>query len=286
MSEAENKPTPMEVHVQAESADASAIDLLQSASNLSRSVIKSAMNKGAVWITRRNSSQRLRRATRPLKADDQLHLYYDARVLAQIPPEATLISDKGDYSVWHKPRGMRSQGSKWGDHTTIMRWAEQHLKPERTSFTVHRLDLATNGLILIAHSKTMAAALAKLFQERQITKRYRAIVSGDLSHLSEPLLIDQPIDEKSARSEVSFIELSENGKQSLVDVRIYTGRKHQIRRHLSSLNHPIIGDRFYGSGNSDGVDLQLTAYLLAFTCPVDNAPVEYRLPESRLPVMS
>jgi tRNA pseudouridine32 synthase/23S rRNA pseudouridine746 synthase len=286
MSEAENKPTPMEVHVQAESADASAIDLLQSASNLSRGVIKSAMNKGAVWITRRNSSQRLRRATRPLKADDQLHLYYDARVLAQIPPEPTLISDKGDYSVWHKPRGMRSQGSKWGDHTTIMRWAEQHLKPERTSFTVHRLDLATNGLILIAHSKTMAAALAKLFQERQITKRYRAIVSGDLSHLSEPLLIDQPIDEKSARSEVSFIELSENGIQSLVDVRIYTGRKHQIRRHLSSLNHPIIGDRFYGSGNSDGVDLQLTAYLLAFTCPVDNAPVEYRLPESRLPVMS
>ena len=276
----------MEVHVQAESADASAIDLLQSASNLSRGVIKSAMNKGAVWITRRNSSQRLRRATRPLKADDQLHLYYDARVLAQIPPEPTLISDKGDYSVWHKPRGMRSQGSKWGDHTTIMRWAEQHLKPERTSFTVHRLDLATNGLILIAHSKTMAAALAKLFQERQITKRYRAIVSGDLSHLSQPLLIDQPIDEKSARSEVSFIELSENGKQSLVDVRIYTGRKHQIRRHLSSLNHPIIGDRFYGSGNSDGVDLQLTAYLLAFTCPVDNAPVEYRLPESRLPVMS
>jgi tRNA pseudouridine32 synthase/23S rRNA pseudouridine746 synthase len=107
-----------------------------------------------------------------------------------------------------------------------------------------------------------------------------------MSHLSEPLLIDQPIDEKSARSEVSFIELSENGKQSLVDVRIYTGRKHQIRRHLTSLNHPIIGDRLYGCGISDGVDLQLTAYLLAFTCPVENAPVEYHLPESQLPEMN
>jgi tRNA pseudouridine32 synthase/23S rRNA pseudouridine746 synthase len=164
-----------------------------------------------------------------------------------------------------------------------MRWAEQHLEPERTSYTVHRLDLATNGLILVAHSKTVAAELGRLFMERQITKRYRAIVCGDMSQFSEPLLIEQPIDNKAARSEVTFIEVSDDRKQSLVDVRIYTGRKHQIRRHLSSLGHPIAGDRMYGTGNEEGVDLQLTAYLLGFECPVDHVPVEFRLSENLLP---
>ena len=236
------------------------------------------MTRGAVWITRGNQSQRLRRAKRALQAGDELHLYYDARVLAETPPEPDLIADKVDYSVWHKPRGMRSQGSKWGDHCTIMRWAEQHLQPERTAYTVHRLDLATNGLILVAHSKSMAAQLAELFRERRIKKCYRAVVHGDLSHAATPLTITEPIGEKSARSDVTFIELVADGAQSLVDVQIHTGRKHQIRRHLAGIGHPVVGDRLHGSGATDGLDLQLTAWLLAFDCPVEGRPVEYILP--------
>jgi tRNA pseudouridine32 synthase/23S rRNA pseudouridine746 synthase len=178
---------------------------------------------------------------------------------------------------------MRSQGSKWGDHCTIMRWAEQHLKPERSSFTVHRLDLNTSGLILVAHSKTDAAALAKLFRERDIDKSYRAIVAGDLSDKALPLRIETPVNDKAATSIVSFRALSSDGQTSLLDVDIETGRKHQIRQHLASIGYPIIGDRLYGSGDTDGVDMQLTAYRLAFMCPVQNQPVEYRLPESLLP---
>ena len=132
-------------------------------------------------------SNRLRRAKRPLKSGDELHLYYDPKVQAEVPPAPTMIADVGGYSVWRKPYGMRSQGSKWGDHCTIMRWAEQHLEPERTSFTVHRLDLAANGLILVAHSKKIAGALGSLFQAREIEKRYRAIVKGDFSVHSAPL---------------------------------------------------------------------------------------------------
>jgi len=237
------------------------------------------MSKGAVWITRGNKSQRLRRAKRSLQAGDQVHLYYDERVLAETPPGPALIADKGDYSVWHKPRGMRSQGSKWGDHCTIMRWAEQHLEPERTSYTVHRLDLATDGLIIVAHSKTMAAKFGHLFRERRIIKRYRAVVHGAFATTDTPRSIAEAIDGKAARSEISLVEHSADGSRSLVDVRIYTGRKHQIRRHLAYAGHPVVGDRLHGSGEKDGVDLQLTAYLLAFDCPADQKPVEYRLPD-------
>ena len=268
---------PFETHVLIESPEDSPVDVLQRASGLSKQRIKSAMTQGAVWVTRGSNARRLRRAKRKLHTGDEVHLYYDAKILSEIPPEPSLHADLGRYSVWHKPYGLRSQGSKWGDHCTVSRWAERHLQPERPAFIVHRLDRAANGLILIAHSKTMAAALSGLFQKREVEKRYRALVAGDFSKQPNPVLVEQPIDEREAVSEFSHQELSADGKQSLVDARIETGRKHQIRRHLAGLGYPVIGDRLYGTGEKDGVDLQLTAYLLAFHCPVTDKQVEYRL---------
>jgi len=274
MKESENR---IEHHVQVESTGDTAVDLLQRASGLSKGRIKSAMSKGAVWLTRGKSTQRLRRATRKLQSGDELHLYYDESVLAEVPAEPELIADAGDYSVWNKPYGLRSQGSKWGDHCTVTRWAEQHLQPERSAFVVHRLDRAANGLILVAHAKRTAAALSDIFTRRKIEKRYQAWVAGDFSRQQDPLLVDEVLDGKSAISEFSFVQI--DAGRSLVDVRIATGRKHQIRRHLAGLGYPVIGDRLYGTGEQDGVDLQLTAYLLAFRCPVAGEKVEYRLPE-------
>jgi tRNA pseudouridine32 synthase/23S rRNA pseudouridine746 synthase len=266
-----------ESHVTIESPDDNAVDLLQQATGLSKQRIKMAMTQGAVWVTRGSNTQRLRRAKRALRAGDEVHLYYDAEILAEIPAEPILIADVGGYSVWNKPYGLRSQGSKWGDHCTVARWAERNLQPERPAFTVHRLDRAANGLILVAHSKKTAAALSELFRERNVEKRYLALVAGDFSSHPNPIRVEQPIDDKEAISEFSLQDVRDNGEKSVVDVRIETGRKHQIRRHLAELGHPVIGDRLYGAGEADGVDLQLTAYLLAFRCPLADRPVEYRL---------
>jgi tRNA pseudouridine32 synthase/23S rRNA pseudouridine746 synthase len=267
----------IESHVVVESSGQNAVDLLQQASGLAKQRIKFAMTQGAVWVTRDSHTQRLRRAKRKLREGDELHLYYDDELLAEVPAEPTLVADVGEYSVWNKPYGLRSQGSKWGDHCTVGRWAERHLQPERPAFTVHRLDRAANGLILVAHSKSMAATLSKIFQSRKVEKRYLAYVAGDLSDQVNPLRVDQPIDGRNAVSEISFEEVSADKSQSLVEVRIETGRKHQIRRHLADIGHPVIGDRLYGTGEMDGVDLQLTAYLLAFRCPVTDKKVEYRI---------
>ncbi len=273
----------LELHLVADGPDRSPVDLLHDASGLPKQRIKRAMSCGAVWMTRAQHSQRLRRAKRALREGDELHLYYDAAILAEVPPPPTLIADVGGYSVWRKPYGLRSQGSKWGDHCTLARWAETHLEPERPAFTVHRLDRAANGIMLVAHSKHMAAALAERFRKRTVEKRYRAIVRGDFSSHTSPLRITEPVDDKEAVSEVVLLEVSADRQRSLVDVRIETGRKHQIRRHLSSLGHPIVGDRRYGEGEASAVDLQLTAYLLSFACPVSGQPVEYRLREEDLP---
>lgn len=273
----EMQPDTIESHLVVESPEAGPVELLQRATGLPKQRIKFAMAQGAVWLTRGRTTQRLRRATRRLRAGDELHLYYDAAILAETPAEPDLVADVGEYSVWRKPYGLRSQGSKWGDHCTVVRWAERHLQPERPAFTVHRLDRAANGLMLVAHTKRMAAALSALFRQRAIDKRYLALVAGRFPAEPKPLRVEEPIDGRGAISEFSLREVRAGGEQSLVEARIETGRKHQVRRHLAGLGHPVIGDRRYGNGEDDGVDLQLTAYRLAFHCPVADAPVVYEL---------
>ncbi|MGB5324246.1 MAG: pseudouridine synthase, partial [Pseudomonadales bacterium] len=135
-------------------------------------------------VSRGRTTQWLSGATRKLRAGDEIHLYYDSHVLEEIPADPSLVADVGAHSVWNKPFGLRSQGFKWGDHCTVTRCAERHLQPERPAFVVHRLDRAANGLILVAHSKTMAAVLSKLFRDRRVEKRYRVTVAGDFSRHS------------------------------------------------------------------------------------------------------
>lgn len=267
----------IESHVTVETAGESAVDVLKNASGLSKQRIKLAMTQGAVWLTRGRNTQRLRRAKRALRQGDELHLYYDEDILAEKPAEPALVADVGDYSVWHKPVGLRSQGSKWGDHCTVVRWAERHLSPERPAFTIHRLDRAASGLMLVAHTKTMAAALSALFRSRKVEKRYLVSVTGEFPAEPDPLRVDQPLDGKQAASEFSLLEFDADQNQSLLEARIETGRKHQIRRHLADLGYPVVGDRLYGNGEADGVDLQLMAFLLAFRCPVSGEKVMYQL---------
>lgn len=267
-----------ECHIDITQGDDNAVDLLAETSGLTKQRIKSAMQKGAVWLTSGKHTQRLRRHSKAMKAGDKLHLYYDEKILETMPPEARLIADEEAYSVWYKPYGMLSQGSKWSDHCTINRWAEQHLTPQRNAFIVHRLDRAASGLILIAHRKSAAQALSKLFQERAVTKHYQVIVHGHFPDLESPQLIETELDGKPARSHAKLIKYSAWTKRSLLEVSIETGRKHQVRRHLCDTGFPVVGDRLYGD-DGDSEDLQLTACHLAFTCPISQQEKVFDLPE-------
>jgi len=91
-----------------------------------------------------------------------------------------------------------------------------------------------------------------------------------------PFNITQDIDGKAARSKILFIEPQENSSEVIIEIE--TGRKHQIRKHLTSLGHPILGDRLYGSKDHSN-DLQLQSYSLAFNCPVSNTLKNYKLEE-------
>lgn len=241
---------------------------------LSKVQLKQAISKGALWLTRGKHTQRLRRVKKSLQQGDELHFYYNEAVLTSEVKNAILISDETDYSVWYKPYGMLSQGSKWSDHCTITRFAQQYFTPERPAFTVHRLDRAATGLILIAHSKKAARALSSMFevrssQDNMLEKHYQIIVHGDHSKNEQPQVITTDVDDKNARSTFTCLAYDKTENQSLIKVKIDSGRKHQIRIHAASIGLPVVGDRLHGiADENETQDLQLCAVALSFICPL------------------
>jgi len=246
-----------------------AVEFLAEYSGISKVRIKDAMNKGAVWLKQAHGRQRrVRRATAVLAAGDQIAFYYDAKLLALKPPAAECISDRKRYSVWFKPAGLMTQGTKYGDHCSLLRAVELFFKSRRRVFPVHRLDWEAAGIVLIAHDKGAAGKLSRLFQNRSIVKHYRAQVLGNLAEKKPEDTIRIPLDGKLAETWYTAAEYDPASNTTAVDVIIRTGRKHQIRRHFEMIGFPVMGDPRYGEGNKNTSGLRLIATALAFQCPI------------------
>jgi tRNA pseudouridine32 synthase/23S rRNA pseudouridine746 synthase len=258
-----------------------AVEFIAAHCDLSKSALKDAMNKGAVWLTprrgkQRRQRQRLRRATAQLAPGDTVELFYDSRVLATVPPPASLVEDRTQYGVWFKPAGLLAQGNDFGDHCSLQRQVEQHFAPKRPVFLVHRLDREACGLMLVAHDAEMAAALSELFRSDRVHKRYCAQVRGDLGAARGTSgRIELPLDGKPSITEFQVTGYDRVADTSNVDVVIRTGRLHQIRRHLEAIGFPVIGDPRYGTGNKNQSGLRLAAVALEFVCPLRRAPAAF-----------
>jgi len=247
-------------------ADSSAISQLMHATDLSQSVLTDAAEKGAIWSQKPNSKKikRIRDLESTALIGHTIFINYNEDVLSEEPLTPELVSDQVNYSIWYNPKGMLSQGSKWGDHCTITQTVK-HIHG-KSGLLVHRLDKATSGLMVIAHTKEATRRLTALFAARQVEKFYRAQVNGTFD-LSLPLVLNERLYTKPALTIVESVLYKTATDISELTINIQTGRKHQIRQHLSQIGFPIIGDRLYGNADSESPDLQLEAFKIAFDCP-------------------
>ena len=160
----------------------------------------------------------------------------------------------------------------------------QHVYP------VHRLDRGTSGALVMALSSEVARALQGLFSTQRIDKRYVAIVRGITP---ESGFIDHAIQRRQdgprVPSQTAFRRLyytRDPGRYSVVEAAPFTGRRHQIRRHLKHLSHPLIGDVRYGKGEHNRLfrrdfnlhRLALHAHRIAFPHPIDHTPINIQAP--------
>ncbi len=259
-----------------------AVDLLAAETGLSKSALKDAMAKGAVWLQPgRGQGRRLRRAQTKLYKGDRLRLRYDSALLKAPVPEARMLRDEGAYGIWYKPAGMLAQGTDYGDHLALLRVAEVWLRETRkdqqaTVWLIHRLDREASGLMLVAYQKRAAAALSDMFQRKRMEKIYWAQVLGQTPEAGR---IDEPLDGKPAVTRYERIDPDRTGLVSTLEVSIETGRQHQIRRHFEAIGHPLMGDPRYGSNNKNRDGLKLVAWQLGFQCPLTGMARHYDLAE-------
>ena len=154
---------------------------------------------------------------------------------------------------------------------------------------VHRLDMDTSGLLVLARGAEMHRRLSIGFQEREVDKRYLAVVSGKLStsagEIALPLMFDWPnrplhkVDFESGKpalTRYSVLAYDAATDSSRVELEPVTGRTHQLRVHLSALGHPILGDALYGGeARSRAGRLLLHARLLRLHHPLSRQPMEF-----------
>ena len=169
----------------------------------------------------------------------------------------TIYKDK-DMIVFNKPAGILSVPGRDIERHDSMYSRLLSLHPK--SHTVHRLDLATSGVIIFALKKEAERALKRQFQERETKKIYYARVFGHVKNqegcIDVPLIKDtdnppkHKVDIVSGKQCKTFYEVVSYGKQStLVKLMPVTGRTHQLRLHMKAIGHVILGDDFYAEGD-------------------------------------
>ena len=168
--------------------------------------------------------------------------------------EGLIIDNNEDFIVINKQSGIAVQGGTKSKRNLIDIFAKSKIFENNKPYSVHRLDKSTSGVFIIAKNRDSAKILTSLFRMRKIHKTYLAICTGELEKNSGTLINDLVRYEGKKkiieRAETKYKVLDKNFSSTLIQMNPITGRKHQLRKQLSIINHPIYGDEKYSKDNN------------------------------------
>lgn len=198
-----------------------------------------------------------------------------ARDEALLPPYRVVFED-ADVVVVDKPSGLLTAPTPEGDRGTLAYLLGRKLGPV---FVVHRLDLATSGLLVFARTDEANRALSERFRAHDLDREYLAVLAGAAPFESRD--VEEPVGGRGALSRFTVVErLGE--RATVVRCRLETGRTHQIRLHARFLGHPILGDGRYGGPLPPGLPepprLCLHATLLGIVHPRSGEKLAFESP--------
>ena len=216
------------------------IDLLSERMRCSKKQVKALLDNKQVFV----NDQRIWMAKHKVERLD---------VISCLRPETKakkieVLKKCGDILIINKPAGIVTNDSAKSLEARLQREMND---PQICA--VHRLDRETSGAVIFAKNQAAKEAMIPVFKDQQIVKLYRAIVSGRVAdHLKT---ITRDIDGQSATTLVRVLDRTKSA--SYLELRIKTGRTHQIRKHLSAVRHPVLGDKGY-AGSKDITDIVTT----------------------------
>lgn len=217
----------------------------------------------------------------------------------EIEPEdipLDICYEDGDVIVVNKARGMVVHPAPGHASGTLVNALMHHCKDlsgingELRPGIVHRIDKDTSGLIMAAKNDKAHASLAAQLKAHTVTRKYYALVHGNVSH--DQGTVDAPIGrdphdrkmytviERNSKHAVTHFQVVERfGDYTLLELKLETGRTHQIRVHMKFIGHPLVGDPLYGRSKGIKMDGQaLHAAVLGFDHPDDGRYLEFSAP--------
>nr|WP_298889892.1 pseudouridine synthase [uncultured Acinetobacter sp.] len=200
------------------------------------------------------------------------------------PPQSALetLYEDIDLIAINKPAGLLSVMGRLPEHQDSAYWRILQKFPQAK--VLHRLDMATSGILIFAKHRESEVAMSRQFQQRTIEKTYIALVQGKLDGMGMidvPLIADwenrprQKIDYKIGKSaQTQYQAMQYRAEYDCTEVLLHpiTGRSHQLRVHMMHLGHPIVGDKIYNpqAKNAHTAQMALHASQLKFTHPLQN----------------
>lgn len=247
-----------------------------------KSGIKKAIKKELILI-----DGVLATTSKYISGDEKIELFQseNSSTFERLKLDLEVVFEDDYLAIIYKPAGILVSGNKF---VTIANGLAQNLTKSNQSDAVkpqpiHRLDYPTSGLLLIGKTSSSISILSKLFENKEIKKTYFAITIGVMNPKG---IINSPVDEKNAHTEYSILNsvISERFEfLNLVQLKPKTGRKHQLRKHLFSIENPILGDKEYFLENKilNGKGLFLHAGILEFVHPFtkENISISKELPK-------
>ena len=216
-----------------------------------------------------------------------------ASIAEDIP--ITLLYEDESLAVVIKPCGMVVHPAAGNESGTLVNALLYHLDSlsgiggEKRPGIVHRLDKDTSGLLIVAKDDQAHAALSRQLSERQMEKHYLALAAGQMkgSEGSIDLAIGRSLKDRKKMAPrpdgrnalTHWTLLEQRSDRALLDVRLVTGRTHQIRVHMAAIGHPVLGDPLYAArGTPKAGRLMLHAWRLKFTHPRTGEELRFEAP--------
>ncbi len=212
------------------------------------------------------------------------------RAPAKLPGGLSILFEDNDILIISKPVGLLTVATEDEREQTVYFYLRQYLQQRdkrQRLFIVHRLDKFASGILVFAKSERIKSLLQGIFMRHDIQRKYWAIVEGSVekgrgtirSHLVENKSLRMHSTEDSGKGKLAITHyrvLRRAGRVTALEVTLETGRKNQIRVHLSEMGHPIVGDKAYGSTKDPLGRLGLHAFLLGFKHPVTGENLLFR----------
>ncbi len=207
------------------------------------------------------------------------------------PVPLTIIYEDEHMLVIDKPHGLPTIPPQNKDEPSlagaILYYYEQHHIPT-TFHAVNRLDKDTSGLLLIAKHRYVHDQFVRLQQKRGISRTYQALVHGNVVRktgtINKPIarkdgsIIERTVSQTGQRAVTHFSVLDQKINGALIQLKLETGRTHQIRVHMSSIGHPLFGDSLYGGSNEQIERQALHASSITFEHPLLKETMHFTAP--------